>query len=183
VSKPPNGPSAKFFVHNVSTLDELRLTGNCLEGSQPLLSFDEEFDSKPHFQLIKELFLQAFGTPKGHPKSKPFIDHVFNFSIADQRIWFRNFQIVDDEISRKKSDVKLVEIGPRFVLQPVRIFSGSFYGETLYHHVDFISPNKFRSLKRKYSNDYALRVQAKKKTKYLQARPNAKLNDFSEVFD
>lgn len=31
-----------------------------------------------------------------HPKSKPFIDHVIMFSYFAGRIWYRNFQIVDE---------------------------------------------------------------------------------------
>ena len=42
---------------------------------------------------MKEIFSQVFGSPKGHPKVKPFIDHVFSFFIADNRIWFRNYQV------------------------------------------------------------------------------------------
>jgi len=37
--------------------------------------------------------LQVFGTPKGHPKAKPFVDHVFAFFIANERVWFRNYQV------------------------------------------------------------------------------------------
>lgn len=53
------GPSIKFLVHNVHTMDELRLSGNCLKGSRPVLSFDQAFDSEPHLQLIKQLFTQV----------------------------------------------------------------------------------------------------------------------------
>ena len=35
---------------------------------------------------------QAFSTPKKHHKSKPFFDHVLSFTLADGRIWFRNYQ-------------------------------------------------------------------------------------------
>ena len=35
----PRGPSAKFVVENVHTMAELKMTGNCLKGSRPLLSF------------------------------------------------------------------------------------------------------------------------------------------------
>ena len=34
-----------------------------------------------------------FTTPFYHPKSKPFVDHIFHFGIADNRIWFRNYQV------------------------------------------------------------------------------------------
>ncbi len=44
LSKSPAGPSAKFMVTNIHTADELKLSGNCLKFSRPLLSFDEGFD-------------------------------------------------------------------------------------------------------------------------------------------
>eukprot|EP00483_Globobulimina_turgida_P005635 UN05645 len=34
-SRCPNGPSIKFYVSSVPTMNELRLTGNCLNGSRP----------------------------------------------------------------------------------------------------------------------------------------------------
>jgi ribosome biogenesis protein BRX1 len=113
-------------------MDEMKLTGNAMRGSRPILSFDKGFEEQPHWLLIKELFvqvrdyytssartshtpvpvrvcctqqraypsfclscgwLQVFGTPKGHRKSKPFIDHIFHFSIVDDKIWFRNYQV------------------------------------------------------------------------------------------
>lgn len=80
------GPSAKFHVTNVHTMDELRLTGNCMKGSRPILSFDESFERVPHLQLLKELFVDVFGTPRGHPKSKPFVDRVMAFYYADNQV-------------------------------------------------------------------------------------------------
>lgn len=105
MSKTPNGPSVKFLVSNgivyifcyyyciVHTMEELKLTGNCLMGSRPLLIFDESFDSKPHYKLLREMLNQIFAVPCNHPKSKPFIDHAFCFYILDHRIWFRNYQV------------------------------------------------------------------------------------------
>ena len=87
--KSPDGPSIKFAVSNIQTMDELKLTGNCLKYSRPLLSFDNEFDQHPHLALAKEMLIHAFNTPKNHPKSKPFIDHVLSFKYLDGRIWFR----------------------------------------------------------------------------------------------
>jgi hypothetical protein len=46
---------------NVHTMDELKLTGNHLKGSRPVLSFDAAFDTEPHLQLIKEMFTQVGG--------------------------------------------------------------------------------------------------------------------------
>ncbi|XP_017568705.1 ribosome biogenesis protein BRX1 homolog [Pygocentrus nattereri] len=141
VSNVPHGPSAKFLVQNVHTLAELKMTGNCLKGSRPLLSFDPKFDKEPHYALLKELFTQTFSTPQYHPKSQPFVDHVLTFTIADKRIWFRNYQIIEE-------DASLVEIGPRFVLNLIKIFQGSFGGPTLYENPHFQSPNMCRRLMR-----------------------------------
>ncbi|XP_050960890.1 ribosome biogenesis protein BRX1 homolog isoform X2 [Labeo rohita] len=139
ISNVPHGPSAKFLVQNVHTLAELKMTGNCLKGSRPLLSFDPKFDKEPHYALLKELFTQIFSTPRYHPKSQPFVDHVLTFTIADNRVWFRNYQIIEE-------DASLVEIGPRFVLNLIKIFQGSFGGPTLYENPHFQSPNMQRRM-------------------------------------
>ncbi|MGH0150268.1 UNVERIFIED_CONTAM: hypothetical protein FKN15_055506 [Acipenser sinensis] len=110
------------------------MTGNCLKGSRPLLSFDPTFEKEPHYALLKELFIQTFSTPQYHPKSQPFVDHILTFTIADNRIWFRNYQIIEE-------DGSLVEIGPRFVLNLIKIFQGSFGGATLYENPRYQSPN------------------------------------------
>ena len=101
MSNTPNGPSVKFLVHNVHTMDELKLTGNSLMGSRPILSFDAIFEQRPQLKLLKEMLTQVFGTPEGHPKSKPFIDHVYNFSYIDGKIWFRNYQVVENTLDEK----------------------------------------------------------------------------------
>ncbi len=53
------GPSAKFQVENVHTAAELKLTGNCLRGSRPILSFDRAFEKEAHLKVLKELFTQV----------------------------------------------------------------------------------------------------------------------------
>lgn len=169
ISNVPNGPSVKFLVENIYTMGELKLTGNCLKGSRPLLSFDENFDKDVHYSLLKELFVQVFGTPRNHPKSKPFTDRVVSFSIVDNRIWFRNYQILTE-------DGALTEIGPRFVLNPIKIFEGSFGGITLWQNPFYITPGKYRRQVRvEASNKYKNRVD--QKAAYL--RKKAK-NVFSE---
>ncbi|OXB66712.1 hypothetical protein ASZ78_013103 [Callipepla squamata] len=85
------------------------------------------------------LLFQIFSTPQYHPKSQPFVDHVFTFTITDKRIWFRNYQIIEE-------DASLVEIGPRFVLNLIKIFQGSFGGPTLYENPYYQSPNMHRRL-------------------------------------
>ncbi|PWN26245.1 Brix-domain-containing protein [Jaminaea rosea] len=161
-SKTPNGPSAKLFIQNIHTMDELKMTGNCLKGSRPVLSFDAAFDSSPHWSLLKEMLTQAFGVPRTSRRTKPFVDHVLSFSILDGKIWFRNWQIVENSADEKMSSSKkskkagadeaqptLVEIGPRFVMTPIRIFEGSFGGATLYENPEYISPNAVRHLERR----------------------------------
>ncbi|KAK3732592.1 hypothetical protein QZH41_016066, partial [Actinostola sp. cb2023] len=160
----PHGPSAKFLVENIHTMDELKLTGNCLKGSRPILSFDQvqhmyslhQFDTTPENQLLKGLFNQVFSTPNYHPRSKPFVDRVITFSILDDnRIWVRNFQIVEE-------DGTLLEIGPRFVLNLVRIFEGSFGGPTLYENPHYQSPNEHRRIiRRQAAFKYIDRIDAK----------------------
>ncbi|XP_073982437.1 ribosome biogenesis protein BRX1 homolog [Rhodnius prolixus] len=137
VSNVPEGPSAKFLIESVFTMQELRLTGNCLKGSRPLLSFDENFQKEPHYALIKELFIQVFGVPNRHPKSQPFIDRVISFTVLDNRIWYRHYQIL-------KEDGALAEIGPRFVFNPIKIFDGSFTGNTLWDNPHYVTPNMYR---------------------------------------
>ncbi|XP_061119382.1 ribosome biogenesis protein BRX1 homolog [Conger conger] len=158
ISNVPHGPSAKFLVQNIHTLAELKMTGNCLKGSRPLLSFDPKFDKEPHYALLKELFTQIFSTPQYHPRSQPFVDHVFTFTIADNRIWFRNYQIIEE-------DASLVEIGPRFVLNLIKIFQGSFGGPTLYENPHFQSPNMHRRMIRLAT---AAKLREKQMVKELQ---------------
>lgn len=204
VSKVPNGPTVKLHLQNrkwpmftcsprvlprlvwltkttliplllVHTMEELHFTGNCLKGSRPILSFDAAFERDPYLQVIKELFTHAFGVPPGARKSKPFVDHVLSFSIADGKIWVRNYQIsevepsakdganaeADEEASAAKApkkkrkqangeagletDISLVEIGPRFVLTPIVIQEGSFGGPIIYENKQFVSPNQVRA--------------------------------------
>ena len=169
VGQTPHGPSAKFLVSNVHTMDELRLTGNCMLGSRPLLSFDKAFETQPHLQLLRSMFTDIFGTPRGHPKSKPFVDRVMSFHVADGKVWVRNYQVLDAADGDKRAEAaaerngadatQLVEIGPRFVLNPIRIFAGSFGGPTLYTNPKYMSPNAVRA-----------EAKAAKGSKYVQRK-------------
>jgi len=151
VGRVPTGPTFKFQVHNIHTTAEVRLAGNCLLGSRPILYFDKNFDNLSYLQLFKELMTQTFGTPRNHPKSKPFHDHVMSFYYLDRKIWFRHYQVAPEAPDANDDPERqaLTEIGPRFVLDPIRICNGSFMGQTLYHNPHYMSPT-------------ALRVQAKK---------------------
>ena len=150
-------------------MSELHFPGNCLKGSRPLLSFDSTFDSQAHLILIKEIFTHIFGVPQNARKTKPFVDHVMGFTIADGKIWIRCFEISESEFSKSdagleneanggkrdmpkkrirgegSTKISLVEIGPRFVLTPIIILEGSFGGPVIYENKEFVSPNQIRS--------------------------------------
>lgn len=53
------------------------------------------------------------------------------------------------KLSGQEESTSLVEIGPRFVLNPIRIFRGSFGGQTLFQNPEFISPNEIRAIEKK----------------------------------
>ena len=36
---------------------------------------------------------QVFSVPKTSRRLKPFVDHVMVFSILDNKVWFRNYQV------------------------------------------------------------------------------------------
>lgn len=167
LAKTPSGPSVKFHVVNIHTMDELKLTGNALLGSRPLLNFDSHFATAPHWRLLKSMLTDCFGTPRGHPKSKPFVDRIMSFYVVKNNIWVRNYQILDktdEKKAKKDQQTNLVEIGPRFVLIPIRIFNGSLGGATLYENPAYVSPNEERSLAKQGKGDrFAKRVGEKKR--------------------
>lgn len=154
-AKTPNGPSIKLHVLNVHTMDELKMTGNCLKGSRGILSFDKAFDETEWGRMTKELFTHIFGVPLLARRAKPFIDHVLSFSILDNKIWFRNFQILEKDPQQPNGPPKmsLVEIGPRFVLTPIRIFEGAFSGATVYSNPEFVTPAAVRSMMKQKKGD------------------------------
>ncbi|CAI5757193.1 unnamed protein product [Candida verbasci] len=186
ISKPPNGPTLKFYIQNLHTLDELNFTGNCLKGSRPILSFDKSFLDNDHFKLLKEIFIQTFGVPPNARKSKPFIDHVMTFSIVDGKIWIRNYQINETLDTKEKDDdddinvdeLNLIEIGPRLVLTLITILEGSFGGPKIYENKQYVSPNFVRAqVKQKSAEQARARAEAalerkiKKRSQVLKADP------------
>ncbi len=141
LSKCPSGPSVKFHIENIHTLDELSFPGNCMIGSRPILSFDSSLSETEHGKIMQELLSAVFGTPANCRKARPYFDHVFQFGVTDGRIWFRNYQIVENtpEAQIQIEGMSLVEIGPRFVLNPIRVFSGSFSGQTIWNNDNFLT--------------------------------------------
>lgn len=68
----------------------------------------QAFEQQVQYRLLKEMLTQIFSTPYNHPKSQPFVDNVYTFSLTDNRIWFRNYQIVEENGS-------LAEIGMSWI--------------------------------------------------------------------
>ncbi|PKA53095.1 hypothetical protein AXF42_Ash019003 [Apostasia shenzhenica] len=189
MTRSPDGPSVKFLVNAVHTMEELKLTGNHLKGSRPILTFSSNFDKEPRWMLIKEMIMQIFGTPKGHRKAKPFHDHVFVFSIVDNHIWFRNYQISvphneTDKVDRGGLDkMTLIEVGPRFCLNPIKIFGGSFGGPTLYENPYYVSPNLIRAMeKRKRAGKYVRKVKAKQRRKTHEHENPLEPDEFADLW-
>lgn len=180
-AKTPTGPSIKFHVTNIHTMTELKLSGNHLRGSRPVLSFDANFDAEPHLQVIKGVLSQIFATPPMHHKRKPFFDHVLSFSVVDNRVWIRNYQVSSDKKVTSKEDLTLIEVGPRVCMNPVKIFSGSFGGPIIYDNPEYVSPNAIRAaLKKSTQSKYANKVDSRSKRKlYREAHkvPRAPLAD------
>lgn len=198
LTKTPNGPSIKFFVQNMSTLEELNFTGNCLKGSRPVLSFDKKFDevgatvgpkgeTDISLQLIKEMFIHTFGVPPTSRKTKPFIDHVMTFSVVDGKIWIRNYQINEEvraseaqEIAAgndEENEMTLVEIGPRCVLTPVVILEGAFCGPKIYENKQFVSPNVVRAQQKQQAAVSARSRQDAAVAKKIKKRENVLAKD------
>lgn len=167
LGKSPFGPTIKFHVSNVHTMSELSFPGNNLMHSRPLVTFDPQFDQSPVLRLTKEMLNQLFAAPLNHRRTKPFIDHVVSFTLIDGRIWFRHYQIVDAALNEKVLDKAvestLVEIGPRFVLAPIKCLSGAFTGAVLWENPSYISPNEMRRVLRKRQGDKLDQKIAKKK--------------------
>ncbi|KAL7547771.1 hypothetical protein ACHAWF_014509 [Thalassiosira exigua] len=189
------GPSVKFHITNIHTMDELKMTGNCMKGSRPVLSFDKAFDEVDRLKLLKHLFVDVFGTPRGHPKSKPFVDRVMGFYYVDGKIWVRNYQILEEASSTAKEahsqkkltghahSTSLVEIGPRFVLNPIRIFRGSFGGQTLYVNDAFVNPSVVRSMEKKEKGEkYVRRKGAERKRKMREEEIVVPKDPLADVF-
>ena len=174
------GPSVKFEVENIHTMAELKMTGNCLAASRPLLSFCPTFSNNGdmHWQVIKELLTGIFTIPNHHPKSQPFFDHVFTFSVVDGKVWFRNYQIIEESGA-------LAEIGPRMVLNPIKIFDGAFSGQTLWENSSYVTPCAKRSLlKRVKAGKYQQKLASK--AAYEASRPTEstyKVDETEEVFN
>ncbi|SBT31463.1 BRIX domain [Plasmodium ovale wallikeri] len=139
ICKNVTGPSLYFEIRDYIPLHSLMFSGNCLLYSRPLLLFSKSFDKKIHLQLIKEMFIQVFGTSRYHPLSKPFYDHCYYFYHINNFVIFRHYQILPETLadSNNVEKQKLVEIGPRFTLHIIKIFEDFFKGRVIYENMTY----------------------------------------------
>ncbi|RZB39377.1 ribosome biogenesis protein BRX1 -like [Asbolus verrucosus] len=116
-----------------------------------------------------DLYLWLSNVPNG-PSVKFLVQN-------DNRIWFRNFQILSE-------DGGLAEIGPRFVLNPVKIFSGSFGGVSLWENPSYISPAKYRQqIRLSAKNKYLNRLQQKAHASANNSGDGYKLTPLDDIFE
>lgn len=100
-------------------------------------------------------------------------------------MWFHSFQILEKDPLQPNGppQTSLTEIGPRFVLTPIRIFEGAFGGATVFSNpgkipfnclwatrvnitIEFISPTAVRSaIKREKGNKYNYRKDTQAETR------------------
>lgn len=72
-------------------------------------------------------------------------------------------------------DGALVEIGPRFVMNPVKIFADSFTGEALWENPEYVTPAKHRRMLKANAKDkYINRTEAK--ARYDATQPSQAFN-------
>lgn len=164
MSKCFTGPSIRFHVRDIVTAEDLGSVGNFYVGSRPLLSFDPNFALLQSGDIIQKTLVDIFNVPLGHRRGDrlKFFDHIIHFCIVESRIHFRCYQILEATNDSFSIDgLSLCEIGPRFVLDPVKIFSGSFKGPVVWSNSSFISPAQLRSqLNKKNKSKYANRKSA-----------------------
>ena len=129
----PDGPSAMFRVLNVHTVSELKFEARRCAGVRNLLSFDRSFEASSDRRVLKALLTRAFAVPRSAVAVRPSgvhrVKHAIAFSWVDGRIFVRFYRI--NEPTHEGVGMDVEEIGPRFVLQPVRIIASGFGGAVL----------------------------------------------------
>jgi len=111
------------------------------------------------------------------------------------QIWVRNYQILEETASTAKEahsqkkltghshSTSLIEIGPRFVLNPIRIFRGSFGGQSIYVNEEFVNPNIVRSMEKKEKGEkYVRRKGAERKRKKREENLVVPEDPLADVF-
>lgn len=154
----PNGPSINFFVSDAQSIENLRLIGNSLKGSRPILQFDPRFNDGGILEIAKWSLQRLFSVPFEDPHSKPFVDRTMSFIVESDSIVIRHYQI---QWGENGEETELAEIGPRVVLEPNYVLAGAFRGHKIWSNADFVSP--YKELKAQRKKQAELRNQAREK--------------------
>ncbi|MCO5580079.1 hypothetical protein L7F22_033945 [Adiantum nelumboides] len=182
-SKTPNGPSAKMHVQNIHTMDELKMTGNCLKGSRPLLSFDKAFDQRPHWALLKEMFTQDSTTNQALHRPRRFLLHRRQQDLVPQLSDHRKGPGCGDRQEGEEGrGAHTRRDWATHGSDPIRIFEGSFGGATVYENPEYISPNAVRhNVRRKKGDEYRDRTAAQHnlKAKRQKLQDERKVDELS----
>ena len=131
----PEGPSAMFRVANIHTVAELKLDTRRAAGSRSLLVFDRNFEDTAARRVLKALLTRTFASPaRGKSKQLLPVQQTLNFAWLDGRVWIRAYRTVPHAFKEGETDV--AEIGPRLVLEPVRIIASAFSGAIIHSSED-----------------------------------------------
>jgi hypothetical protein len=90
------------------------------------------------------MFTDMFGTPRGHPKSKPFIDRVMSFHLVDGKIWVRNYQVRRPK-KKKKSKAAVVVV-------PLFLFRGAVKERCDKDNFDLVQKTKINTIPTQQQN-------------------------------
>lgn len=154
----PSGPSINFFVRDAQSIESLRLIGNSLKGSRPILQFDPKFNDGGVLEIAKWSLQRLFSVPFEDPHSKPFVDRTMTFVVDGDVIVIRHYQI---QWGENGEETELAEIGPRVELEPNYVLAGVFKGHKIWSNADFVSP--YKELKAERRKKAELRNKAREK--------------------
>jgi ribosome biogenesis protein BRX1 len=137
IARVPDGPSVNFFIEDAQSIKDLKLIGNCLKGSRPILQFDPGLEDGGVFSISANLLGRLFSVPFEEPRSKPFVDRTMIFLRVGDSIVMRHYQI---QWGEGEALTVLAEVGPRVRLVPHFVLAGAFKGHKLWKNEGFISP-------------------------------------------
>lgn len=110
-----DGISVLFRIYNVFTIRDCNFPVNPFKDCGYVLMFSQEFEEMEHLKHVKMVVEHIF-------RSNEVKDKALCFFYLDGMIWVRTYKIGE----------KLEEVGPRFVLEVLRVFERCFGGEILY---------------------------------------------------
>jgi ribosome biogenesis protein BRX1 len=167
----PSGPSLKLILQNLRTSEEMRLPGNCSKHSSPILTFDDSFKNSTSLTLMQYLLIKTFANSS---KQAMFLDHVLAFSHVEGKVFFRNYEIAG------KEPISITEIGPRFVMTPIKIRIGFMTGEVAFKSGKYVLPAKIPT-KKPSVGDYEKRKRKSFRKEFVANSDEESDNEYDDV--